>query len=139
MKINELLNVVDEGWVRKPNGFRVRFQTAAKDGWVTDTMPGEAQGLLDSDVVAWRSAWKLWQAARSGAGEYVNITVIDDRGEPVPSYITGRCDVYNPREDVLSAPAAGAAADAGDDGTADVQPGSEEDTDDRQGSDPAER
>lgn len=104
MKISELLKVVDEGWVRKPKGFRVRFQTRIDGTWVTDTMPGEGENLLDSDVVAWRSAWKLWQAAKSGVGEYVNITVVDDRGEPVSYYATGRLDVFNPNEAVSGAP-----------------------------------
>lgn len=108
MKINELLNVVDAGWIRKPKGFRVRFQTRAGAGWVTDTMPGQNENPLDSDVAAWRSAWKLWQAAKSGTGEYVNITVVDDRGEPFPSYITGRFDTYNSRPEASGAPLADA-------------------------------
>jgi len=104
MKISELLKVVDEGWVRKPKGFRVRFQTRKDGAWVTDTMPGENESLLDSDVVAWRSAWKLLQAANSGTGEYVNITVVDDRGKPVRCYATGDFDVYNPLQGALEAP-----------------------------------
>ena len=104
MKINDLLKVVDEGWIRKPVGFRVRFQTRKDGDWVTDTMPGGNESLLDSDVVGWRSAWKLLQAAESGAGEYVNITVVDDRGEPFCHYATGRVEVYNPRLDVTGDP-----------------------------------
>ncbi|GEM_PF-398279 len=104
MKISELLKVTDDGWVRKPKGFRVRFQTRKDGAWLTDTMPGENESLLDSDVVAWRSAWKLLQAADSGIGEYVNITVVDDRGEPVRCYATGDFDVYNPRRVALDAP-----------------------------------
>jgi hypothetical protein len=104
MKISELLKVVDEGWVRKPKGFRVRFQTRKDGAWVTDSLPGENESLLDSDVVAWRSAWKLLQAANSGTGEYVNITVVDDRGEPVRCYATGDFDVYHPLQGALEAP-----------------------------------
>ena len=100
MKISELLKIVDEGWVHKPKGFRVRFQTRTDGGWVTDTLPDSQDNPLDSDVVAWRSAWKLWQAARSGTNAYVNITVVDDQGKPIRSYVTGKFDVYNQRPDV---------------------------------------
>ena len=127
MKISEMLEVVDRGWVRKPKGFRVRFQTRLDRQWVTDTMPGEDESLLDSDVTAWRSAWKLWQAAKSGAGEYVNITVVDDRGEPVRNYATGRFDLFNPLEGVFDAPVAGTReteAPRSSEGLAEAQPGS---------------
>jgi hypothetical protein len=129
MKISELLSVVDEGWVRKPKWFRVRFQTRVEGQWVTDTMPGEGQTPLDADVVAWRSAWKLSEAAKSGAGEFVNITVVDDRGEPFRYYATGRVEMFNPRPEVLDAPPVGSQpAGSADNGDAfpDVQPSSEE-------------
>ena len=149
MKISELLKVVYEGWVRKPRGFRVRFQTRVEGSWVTDTMPDGTEALLDSDVVAWRSAWKLAEAAKSGVGEYVNITVVDDRDKPVPYYATGRVELYAPRQDVAAdSPAAhgdpsglGAEDEAGStSGTtateADAQPGSvEDDNDAQEGSD----
>jgi hypothetical protein len=127
MKISELLKAVDAGWVRKPEGFRVRFQTRIEGTWVTDTMPGEAESLLDSDVVAWRSAWKLWQAAKSGVGEYVNITVVDDRGEPVSYYATGRFEVFNRNEEVSGAPLVEARAGVSsesNEATVEAQPGS---------------
>jgi hypothetical protein len=118
MKIDELLAVVDEGWIRKPKGFRVRFQTRSGSGWVTDIMPGANENLLDSDVTAWRAAWKLWQTAKSGHAEYVNITVIDDRGELFPSYISGRTEVFNPRPEAADAPPTAAQASS--------EPGKEE-------------
>jgi hypothetical protein len=98
--------------VRKPKGFRVRFQTRTDDGWVTDTLPDSHDNPLDSDLVAWRSAWKLWQANRSETGAYVNITVVDEQDKPVRSYVTGNYDVYNPRPDVDDAVAGKARAES---------------------------
>ena len=143
MKISELLAVVDEGWVRKPKWFRVRFQTKVDGKWVTDTMPGDGQTPLDADVVAWRSAWKLWQAAQSGAGEFVNITVVDDRDEPVRYYATGRVEMFNPRPEVSDAPPIGSEP-AGGPGNGetfpDAQPASDEvDTEGPPGDGPGER
>jgi hypothetical protein len=92
-------------------------------------MPGEGQTPLDSDVVAWRSAWKLWQAVNSGAGAFFNITVVDDRGEPYRCYATGRVEFYNPRPEAEGAPPIGAEPahrEGGDEVFADAQPGSEE-------------
>jgi len=130
VKISELLSVVDKGWVRKPAGFRVRFQTRENERWATDTMPGEGQTPLDSDVVAWRSAWKLWQAVKSGTGEFFNITVVDERGDPYRCYATGRLEFYNPRPEVEGAPPVceqpAGRAGGGDEVFADAQPGSEE-------------
>ena len=143
MKISDLLKVVDKGWIRKPEGFRVRFQTRVDGNWVTDTMPGKGQSLLDSDIVAWRSAWKLWQAAQSGAGEYVNITVVDDRGEPLRYYATGAFEVFNRRDDAVDAPdvriPSGPPAEAGET-FAEGQPGSGgEAGEEPAGSDPTEK
>ncbi|MGD8367298.1 MAG: hypothetical protein PVG78_06645 [Desulfobacterales bacterium] len=143
MKISELLAAVDEGWVRKPKWFRVRFQTRVDGRWVTDTVPGEGQTPFDSDVVSWRSAWKLCQAAESGAGDFVNITVVDDRGEPFRYYATGRCEVFNPRPEVAGSPPIGAqppAAAEEDEVLPDEQPGSGgEDTGAQAGSDATDK
>lgn len=101
MNIKEFLAVVDKGWVRKPKGFRVHFQKLTPDGWVTDYLPGKDEKLQESDVVAWRLAWKLFQASRSddaefGKGRLVNIYVVDDQDQPVAFYATNRCEIYNP-------------------------------------------
>lgn len=100
MKIKELLATVDKGWVRKPKGFRVRFEKLTADGPVTDHVLPETDALMDSDVVAWRSAWKLLQATRSddadfGHGKLVNIHVVDEGGRPVKYYATNRYEVFN--------------------------------------------
>ena len=70
MNIKELLAVVDKGWIRKPKGFRVHFEKWTPEGPVTDFMPGTDSALMDSDVVAWRSAWKLFQATQSDDPEF---------------------------------------------------------------------
>jgi hypothetical protein len=68
----------------------------------TDFIPDLDQDMLDSDVVAWRSAWKLYQATQSdepdfGNGRLANIYVVDEEGRPVKHYATGKLDVYNPK------------------------------------------
>ena len=73
MKINDALARIDAGWVRKPKGFRVRFDVYVDGRWQADCSPEENTAPLDSDVTAWRLAWKLAQAgrpdtARAGAG-----------------------------------------------------------------------
>ena len=52
MKVNEALKLIDEGWMRKPMGFRVHFQKQVDSEWVTEYAPGEKEKALDSDVVA---------------------------------------------------------------------------------------
>lgn len=101
MKIKELLAVVDKGWVQKPKGFRVHFEKLTADGPVADYVPGLKDTLLDSDVVAWRSAWKLFQATQSddaefGNGKLVNIFVVDEQNRAVKYYATHRHEVFNP-------------------------------------------
>jgi len=101
MNIKELLKTVDKGWVQKPKGFRVCYQKRINDEFITEYMPNKSENPLDSDVVAWRSAWKLHQATRtdgaeSNANELFNIYVIDDTGERIKYYATGQFDVYNP-------------------------------------------
>lgn len=103
MKINEALKVIDEGWVRKPKGFRVHFQKHVNSEWVTEYSPGEKDKALDSDVVAWRLAWKLSEATKSdkteiGEGDLVNIYVVDDLGHPIKYYASNQFELFNSRE-----------------------------------------
>lgn len=112
MKIAEMLKLTDANWVRKPAGFRVRFQKREEGKWVVDYMPGLEDAHFDSDVVAWRSAWKLLQDSRPGEGEFVNLTVVDDRDEPIRYYATGDFEVYNPREGIPVEPVADVPAEA---------------------------
>ncbi len=103
MKINEALKVIDAGWVRKPKGFRVHFQKRAGAEIVTDYSPGLDDSPLDSDVVAWRLAWKLAQAAKGDSSEKAdeamfNIYVVDDAGNPIRYYATNQVQVFNAQE-----------------------------------------
>ena len=100
MKITEGLKIIENGWIRKPKGFRVAFQkqtdTQIEDGF---SPPLDATPL-NSDVTAWRYAWKLCQATSLGVenGESValyNITVVDDLGNPFKFYGTGDFETYN--------------------------------------------
>ncbi len=104
MKVAEALKAIDRGWVQKPQGFRVHFQLKTDKGLETDFLPGTDQKPFDSDVVAWRTAWKLYQVSLSGDDQYgngkmVNIYVVDDQEKPVKYYATGRYQVYNPFEE----------------------------------------
>jgi len=103
MKVAEALKVMDAGWVKKKKGYRVYFETVSGDTCTPDMMPGEKDPPLTSDVVAWRSAWKLTQASHPenpqlDGAQLVNITVVDDEGKPVPYYATGSYKIFNRRE-----------------------------------------
>jgi hypothetical protein len=103
MKISESLKIIDEGWVKKPKGFRVHFQKKIGSEWITDYAPGEDEEPLDSDVVAWRLAWKLSQAGKSDSkgtieGDMVNLYVIDDVGNQIKFYGTNEFTVLNEYE-----------------------------------------
>jgi hypothetical protein len=103
MKVSDALKVIDDGWVKKPKGFRVHFQKQEVSEWVTEYSPGEQEKPLDSDVVAWRLAWKLAEASKSNMPEnaesaLVNIYVVDDLGNPIKYYASNQFDVFNPME-----------------------------------------
>ena len=100
MKVSEALKVNDDGWVKKPMGFRVHFQKRIGSEWITDHAPGEEEKPLDSDVVAWRLAWKLSQVGKSNPlgiseGDIVNLYVVDDSGNPIKFYGTNELTVLN--------------------------------------------
>jgi len=100
MKIGKTLKVIDEGWVQKDKGYRVRYQRQTDSGIETEHTPGLDDAPLDSDVSAWRTAWKLVQATQSeninfGEGKMINVTVVNDLGEQVRYYKTNEQMVYN--------------------------------------------
>lgn len=102
MKIVEGLKVIENGWIRKPKGFRVRFQRQTHAGIESVYSPPAEDAPLNSDVTAWRYAWKLWQATRAEAGTeasdiFYNITVVDDQDHPARFYGTGELETYNPK------------------------------------------
>lgn len=103
MKVSELLKVVDEGWVQKSKGFRVRFEKMVDSDMVTEYLPSEEEPPFDSDVTAWRAAWKLAQAAEPrenliNEGDCVNICVVDGQGNTIKYYVTNQHEVFNPHD-----------------------------------------
>ena len=67
---------------------------------MTDYVPADGEKLLDSDVVAWRTAWKLAASTplREGEpqeGDLVNIYVVDQDNNPVDYYATGKRETFN--------------------------------------------
>ena len=100
MKIGQTLKVIDKGWIRKPKGFRVHYQRQTDTQLETEFTPELDDPPLDSDVAAWRTAWKLQQAtlednAEFGEGRVFNIYVVDDEGALVKYYKTNAFKVYN--------------------------------------------
>ncbi len=100
MKIAEGLKIIEAGWIRKPKGFRVKYQKQVDGQLVTEYSPPESSALLDSDVTAWRYAWKLCEAVRSDKtdnqeAELFNIHVVNDADEQVKYYATDKYDSFN--------------------------------------------
>ncbi len=101
MKLSQAQELVNNSWIVKPGGFKVRFQQM-KDGKLeTDVLPTAEEKLFDSDVRAWRYAWKLSMAGKPAEegiseGSMVNITVVDDKDQPVVYYATGKEQIFNP-------------------------------------------
>jgi len=80
----------------------VKYQKLVDGQLATEVSPPEEKAGLDSDVVAWRYAWKLFMATRSAeegiqADELVNIHVVDDADQKVKYYATGGFDMFNPK------------------------------------------
>ena len=101
MKIADGLKLIESGWIRKPKGFRVRFHRQTEAGIEAGLSPPPEAAPLNSDVTAWRYAWKLWQATRAAAetgdpGALYNITVVDDQDLPFRFYGSGDFETYNP-------------------------------------------
>ena len=102
MKIVDGLKLIENGWIRKPKGFRVRFDRQTEAGVEAGLSPPPDAAPLNSDVTAWRYAWKLWQATQAAAetrdpGALYNITVVDDQERPFRFYGSGEFETYNPK------------------------------------------
>lgn len=100
MKIGKALKVIDSGWVHKNKGYRVCYQRQTGGNIETEYTPEIGDAPLDSDVSAWRTAWKLQQATQNendefGEGQMINIYVVNDEGEPIRYYKTNELKVYN--------------------------------------------
>jgi len=103
MEIAEGLKKIENGWVRKPEGFRVKYQKLVDGQMETGYSPPKDSTPLESDVTAWRYAWKLAQTCQPDSappqdGDLANILVVDDQGVRIRSYITGDYDVYLPKK-----------------------------------------
>ncbi len=102
MKIADGLTLIGNGWIRKPKGFRVRFHRQTEAGVEVGISPPSEDAPLNSDVTAWRYAWKLWQATQAAAetgapGALYNITVVDDQDLPFRFYGSGDFETYSPK------------------------------------------
>jgi len=100
MKITEGLKVINEGWIKKPKGFRVKYEKLVDSKLTTEYSPGLKENPLDSDVTAWRYAWKLLMATKSDDSnitqdELVNICVVNDSDITIDYYATGQKEVFN--------------------------------------------
>jgi len=100
MKLKDAVKIFDEKWVRKPTGFRVHFQKRVDSELITEYVPGSDDSPLDSDVAAWRLAWKLAQVYGNSEKNdekcmFFNIYVCDDLGNPVCHYATGKPEKFN--------------------------------------------
>lgn len=101
MKIAESLKLIDGGWVKKRSGFRVKFDQRSDTQWVTEFCPAKEANPLDSDVTAWRLAWKLARSCAPGAAgeaELANVMVVDQEDNPVTYYATNSLKIFNPKE-----------------------------------------
>ena len=101
MKTKKAMEIIDKGWLKKPKGFRVHFQKVVNSKLITDYVPDSEDKPFPSDVVAWRLAWKLSSATKAKGpalkdGDIVNISVVDDNGESVIFYGTGKAEIYRP-------------------------------------------
>lgn len=100
MKVSEAVKIINEGWVKKRKGFRVHFEKKTGSEFITDYVPGEKEKPLESEVAAWRLAWKLSEATKSndteiGEEDLVNIYVVDEQGKPVKFYATDEPKIFN--------------------------------------------
>lgn len=100
MKSKEAYEIIDAGWAKKPNGYRIRFQRQVDDAMVTDYFPDPDDGPWKSEVAIWRMAWRLAESRQSdppdiNAGDLINITVVDVEDNPVKYYATDQFEVFN--------------------------------------------
>ncbi|MEN8210316.1 MAG: hypothetical protein ABFR31_01245 [Thermodesulfobacteriota bacterium] len=100
MKIAQGMKIISKGWVQKPKGYRVKY---CDHDMTINYSPDLDNAPLDSDVTAWRYAWKLYKSTKSDQDtvqedELVNITVVDTEGNDINYYVTGTPKIYNKKE-----------------------------------------
>jgi hypothetical protein len=103
MKLKEAMKIMDDGWMRRVKGYRIRFQKQVNGRWVTDYFPDEKQKPLSSEVSAWELARRFATSKQphhneTAQGKVVNLYVVDDLGNPVRFYGTNELKVFNSRE-----------------------------------------
>jgi hypothetical protein len=97
VRLKEARKTISKRWVRKYKEFRVSYERLRGDQRITGYSPELDEAPLNPDVKVRRLAWKLWKATQgTGADEAVNPVVVDEDGDPVPSYMTGEVEVFNP-------------------------------------------
>ena len=98
MKIADALKIIDDNWVQKPQGFRVCMQRREGSEWVTVYSPGEKAAPLDSDVAAWRTAWKLAQSTplKEGEPQEGDMVKTSSKASAQVIYFNGTITTINP-------------------------------------------
>ncbi len=103
MNLKEAMKTIDDGWVRRLKGFRIHFQKWDKSKWVTDYFPSKEQKPITSEISTWELARRFAEATEPdspeiGDGDFVNIYVVDDLGNPVKFYATNQPQILNHRK-----------------------------------------
>lgn len=106
MKSKQGTVLIEKGWIFKPKGLRVKYQRLINSELVTEYSPGLEDTPMDSDVTAWRYAWKLFMATRSDSNkitedEFINVFVVDENDNPIQYYATGKTEIFNPKKPSL--------------------------------------
>jgi hypothetical protein len=100
MNLKELYKTIDENRAKKRSGYRIQFQQKVDAEILTITIPDLDEKSWQSDVATWRLAWRLAESRQSdppdiNGGDSVNITVVDDEGNPVKYYATNQLEAFN--------------------------------------------
>jgi hypothetical protein len=100
MKLSEVVKLIDGGRVKKKKGFRVHFQRWRDSEMVSEYAPGENEKPMDSEVNAWKVAWKLARYLEIDMDnlkedDVVNVYVVDESGNPVNFYANNRKEIFN--------------------------------------------
>lgn len=100
MNIKEVYTIIDESRAKKRTGYRIQFQQKVDSEILTITIPDLDEESWKSEVATWRLAWRLAESRQSdpsdiNGGDSVNITVVDDEGNPVKYYATNQFEVFN--------------------------------------------
>lgn len=103
MKIAEGMKLIKDGWVKKPKGFRVKYEKLLDSGKVTEYSPDLDDTPLDSDVTTWRYAWKIFKSTCEDSSldkekELFNIYVVNENDQPIVYYATGKIEIFNPKQ-----------------------------------------